>query len=312
MRNPTRASLIACIVLLLASNGYWLTYTSKYTHTNQPKNDSAAAYPLLSKRIFTDAQNDMLLDFVPLRKKLQATFDTINVQKSFYFEYLPSGTSIKIGADNELIAASLIKVPLCMNLYKASELGKVNLDKKVTITQAELDNAYGSLWQKGAGTTITLRQAAQLALEQSDNTATHVIFDAIQGLLTSDQESLNNLDIDQNMSNGQAVIDAKSYSSILKSLYLSSYLERNDSEEILSYLSRSDATNRLTKDLPSSVTVAHKIGVYNAQWSESDCGIVYVPKRPYVLCIMVGLPEDQANSLIADVSKQIYDFINTQ
>ena len=259
-----------------------------------------------------DNPNHVIMNFVALRKALQAKFDALSVQKSFYFEYLPSGTSIRIGGDNELTAASLIKVPLAMNVYRAAELGKLNLDVPVTITNSELDDAYGTLYERGAGTTLTLRQAAHYALSQSDNTAAHVLFDHVNGLLTSDQQSLSQLDIDQNIQNGQAVIDAKSYTSVLKSLYLSSYLQPNDSEELLDYLTQSSATNRLVAELPKSVPVAHKIGVYNANWSESDCGIVYAPTRPYAICVMVGLPESQANQFIADISKQVYDYVMQQ
>ncbi len=269
-------------------------------------------YPLLAKRIFVDNPNDILINFVPLRKVLEQRFSSLNVPYSFYFEYLPDGTSIRIGDDKELVAASLIKLPLVMNLYRAAELGRIDLEKVVTVTPAEVDNTYGSLWQRGAGTRLTLRQAAQLALEESDNTAAHVIFDATQGLLTYDQESLAQLDVDQSMDQGQAVISAKSYTSVLKSLYFSSYLIKTDSQELLGYLTKSTAKNRLVKDLPGTIAVAHKIGVYNAAWSESDCGIVYVPKRPYAICVMVGLPEDQANQFIADISKNTYERISQQ
>jgi beta-lactamase class A len=269
-------------------------------------------YPLLSKRIFAESQNDMLLDFVPLRKQLEDKIGRINGTKSFYFEYLPSGTSIKIGADNTLIAASLIKVPLTMNLYKAAELGKVDLDKQITITDQQLNDAYGNLWQKGAGTKITLREAAKLALSESDNTASQVIFDNINGLLGPDQESLNNFDIEQNMQNGQAVIDATSYGSVLKGLYLSSYLKREHSQEVLAYLSQSTAQNRMTAQLPKDVTVAHKIGVYNRSWSESDCGIVYAKQRPYLLCVMLGVSEEESDKHIAELSKLVYDYVINQ
>ena len=301
---------MACALLLLGNLALFVAYRSAAQH--QTDGLTATPYPLLSKRVLSDSRNDPIINFVPLRKALQQKFDGIAAQKSFYFEYLPSGTSIRVGADNELIAASLIKVPLCMNLYKAAELGKVDLDRTVTIKSSELDNAYGDLWEKGAGTRITLRDAAKLALTQSDNTATHVIFDTIHGLLTADQESLNQLDVDQNMQNGEAVINAKSYASVLKGLYLSSYLQPKNSEEILQYLTQSTATNRLVAGLPGGIRAAHKIGVYNAAWSESDCGIVYVPKRPYVVCVMVGLPDTQANQFIADVSKQVYQYVISQ
>lgn len=315
IRTQTLALLlvVACI-LLASSNAYWIIRSgrSKPASAAAAQSAEASKYPLLSKRIFAENQNDILLDFVPLRKQLEAKFTALDVPYSFYFEYLPSGTSIRIGDDKELIAASLIKVPLTMNLYKAAELGKVNLDDTVTVTEAEIDGGYGDLWQKGAGTTLTLREAAKLALTESDNTASHVIFARINGTLAAGQESLNNLDIEQTITDGQAVINAKSYSSILKSLYLSSYLQREHSQEILGYLAQSTATNRLSAQLPASVEVAHKIGVYNTNWSESDCGIVYAAKRPYSVCVMIGLEESKADAFIAEVSKAIYDYVTMQ
>ncbi len=313
MRKTNIAVLSGLVLLLVASNSIWIWRTASLKKEADPSSQ-AMTYPFLSKRIFIDNQNDMLLNFVGLRKQITTDFDALpaNTQHSFYFEYLPSGTSIRNGSDNTLVAASLIKVPLVMNLYKAVELGKIDLDKQVTITESELDDAYGNLYQKGAGTKISLREAAKLALIESDNTATHVIFDNIKGLLTSDQESLNNLDIDQTMKDNQAVIDAKSYTSVLKSLFLASYVNRDSSQEILSYLSQSSATNRITAQLPNNIKVAHKIGVNATSWSESDCGIIYAPKRPYALCVMVGLPEDQANEFIAKLSKQVYDYVINQ
>jgi beta-lactamase class A len=308
---PNRILIVAC-ALLLAGNVGWIMRDTSTADQGVSQQALQRQFPLLSKRILSDNPNDILINFVPLRKDLTARFAALNVQKSFYFEYLPDGTSIRVGSDDQLIAASLIKVPLSMNLYRAAELGRISLDKTVVITNSEVDNAYGDLWQKGAGTNITLRQAAQLALTESDNTATHVIFDNIKGLLSADEESMARLDVDQNMEAGQAIINAKSYASVLKSLYFSSYLEKTDSQQLLSYLTKSTATNRLTKNLPASVPVAHKVGVNNANWAESDCGVVYVPKRPYIICVMVGLPEDQADKFIADVSKTVYDFVSQQ
>lgn len=300
---------------LLIGNVAFATYTVRHHNQSTGSNNgmsNASEYPLLSRRIFAENPNDPIVNFVALRKSINTKLGTVSAQKSFYFEYLPSGTTIKVGSDNELVAASLIKLPLAMNLYRAAELGKINLDKTVTVQPSDVDNAYGDLWKKGAGYRLTLRDATKLMLEASDNTATHVVFDAMKGVLNDDEQSLSQLDVEQNLKDGQAVIDSQSYSSVLRSLYLSSYLSKENSQEILSYLSKSDETRRLTNLLPKNIVVAHKNGVYNASWSESDCGIVYVPKRPYLLCIMVGLPEDQANTLIAELSKQVYDYVVSQ
>lgn len=311
-RSTLNVMLIVVLAASITLNGFLLS---------RPKVETPAGvdpalhkqYSLLSADVLGDNPNDILINFVPLRKKLQERFQGLgDVKQSFYFEYLPDGTSIRVGADQQLTAASLIKVPLVMNLYRAAELNKINLDEKVTVGASELDNAYGDLYKRGAGFTMTLREAAQHALRESDNTATRVIYNHVKNLLSYDEQSLARLDIDQNMEQGQAVITARSYSSVLKGLHFSAYLNRDNSQEILRYLSQSEATNRLTKHLPDTIPVAHKIGVYNQNWAESDCGIVYVPKRPYVICAMVELPEDKADNFIADISKDVYDFVSSQ
>lgn len=306
-----RILIALCIVLLLGNIG-WFVKRDNNSVVPTSTASMQKKYPFLSADVLADNPNDILINFVPLRKKLQEKFDALNVKKSFFFEYLPDGTSIRVGADEQLTAASLIKVPLAMNLYRAAELGRINLDQTVTIQQSELDDAYGTLYQRGAGYKLTLREAVKYMLEQSDNTATRVVYDHMQNKLSYDEQSLARLDIDQDMENGQAVITARSYGSVLKGLYFSAYLNHKDSQELLGYLTRSTATNRITAQLPSDVKVAHKIGVYNANWAESDCGIVYVPKRPYLLCAMVGLPEDEASKFIADISKDIYDYVTKQ
>lgn len=305
--------IYSLIFLLITSNLVWLQ-TKKNSHAdNQTTSSSSKDYPYLSKRIFAENQNDILINFQPLRKKLESDFANLppNTEVSFYFEYLPSGTSIRIGDNNELVAASLLKVPLVMNLYKASELGKLNLDEKVTITPDQLDRSYGNLWKRGAGTQITLREAARLTIADSDNTGSRVLFTKLRGVLPESQQSFAQLDIDQNLQDGQAVINAKSYSSVLKSLYFSSYINRDNSQQILNFLTQSSESRRLTAQLPNQIKVAHKNGVHNTKWAESDCGIVYVPNRPYSVCLMVGLPDDQANAFISTISKQIYDYVAT-
>ncbi len=301
-------------VALLLFNVGWSVHNANQTGATAVSSAEAKQYPLLARSILDDSPNDILINFVALRNELNSDFNQLpsNTKSSFYFEYLPDGTAIHIGADTNLVAASLIKVPLAMNVFRAAELGRINLDKPVTVTAEELDDGYGNWYQRGAGFQTTLRQAAQAALEESDDTAMHVMFDHLNGLLNYDEQSLAGLDISQDMQNGQAVITARSYSSVLKSLYFSSYLNKTDSEELLRYLTKSTEHSRLTKNLPSNLVVAHKNGVNNSSWAESDCGIVYIPKRPYIICAMVGLPDPDASQFIAKISKETYDYVSSQ
>jgi hypothetical protein len=57
------------------------------------------------------------------------------------------------------------------------------------------------------------------------------------------------------------------------------------------------------------LAVAHKNG--ETKTSYADCGIVYRPGHPYILCVMVGASPDKAVPVIAKVSGLVYDEIDS-
>lgn len=304
--------LVSIVIIALMAIIFWLVYAMTTTATETSSSKKwVAEHPLLSKRLSVEAQNDILINFAPLREALQLYFSRIDAKYSFYFEYLPTGSSIQIGDNSEMVSASLLKLPLVMDLYKTVELGSTSLDKEVTIARKDVDPLYGSLWKKGAGTKLSLKEAVRLTLVDSDNTAANLLTDEVVPKLPPQQGSFSQLDIPTDKNNlSISVITAKAYSSTLKCLYLSCFLEPEDSQQILSLLALSD-NPRIKAGVPSYITVADKIGTFSTE-VQSDCGIIYVPKRPYLMCMMVGSPEDKADPQISAVSKLIYDYVNGQ
>jgi hypothetical protein len=203
-----------------------------------------------------------------------------------------------------------------MALYKASELGKVDLGQKITLKQEWLDDAFGDLYKKGAGYQLTLREAAKIMLEDSDNTALNAISFSTQDLLTDEQTPINALDleitVDEN-NNYTIAIGPRDYSSVLKCLYFSCYLNKEHSQELLGYLTNSSFDARLRDGIADkSIPVAHKIGNY-AQSVQSDCGIVYLPNRNYALCVMLkGADDKETDKKIADLSRLVYEFVKNR
>lgn len=268
----------------------------------------AAKYNLLSRRVLSDSPNDTLLNFVPLRKTIQDKLSSLNVPYSFTFEYLPTGTTIRSGDGQEMVGASLIKLPVVMDLYRLAETSKLNLDEVQTLTPDVLNDQFGTLYQRGAGTKLTLREAAKYALAESDNTAILTIQKRLRDF-TMNTNALEAVDADYDAGAGQVLINSKSYASVLKCLYYACYINRDDSQEILGYLTQSDFSAGIAKPVEQPIKVAHKIGVEANKLSQSDCGIIYLPKRPYLLCIMVGLPLDQADILMSGLSSTVYDYL---
>jgi beta-lactamase class A len=265
-------------------------------------------YPLLSRRIaISTFYNDIINNFVPLRKQLQDVVSGYNGDFAFYFEYLPTGTSIGIGEDDEFTAASLLKVPVVMAYYHKREVEQMTDDPEVIIREEQLSDKFGDLYKRGAGAKIRLSEAVKFALQQSDNTASFILADNIS---EDDFKFVyDGLDIEFVVWGDSPVITAQQYNSVLKSLYFSSILNKDDSHEILELLTKTRFKEMLPAPIPPDIKVAHKIGLIDEQIYQ-DCGIVYVPKRPYSLCMISKSDRPVAQERMRTVSKAVYDYVS--
>ncbi|MFZ2494810.1 MAG: serine hydrolase [Candidatus Saccharimonadales bacterium] len=301
---PVTISLSTMLLALISFfGGMW--------YSSYQADKEISDHDLLSKRIFLSKPNDLLVNFEPMRADLRKDLAYYDGKVSLYFEYLPTGTSMRFGDTNQLVAASLLKVPVVMELYRLAEMDKIALDDEVTIKQEWLDDGYGELYKKGAGQTLTLRELVELTLEQSDNTA----LNAIQSIVDEHDDdktksAYDSLDVDFGTDRESLAMSARAYASFMKCLYFACYLSADSSQEIMSYLTKSTygSTGRIGKYIPDSVPIAHKIGVAGNS-VQSDCGIVYVPNRNYILCIMLDEEQDRGGEAIAQISKKVYDYV---
>lgn len=284
------------------------------THNPTDSSSQAEKYSFISKRVFVENPNDILINFVPLRKTLQNTLAEQDDLVSLYFEYLPSGTSIGINEKNEVRLSSLSKIPTAMAIYAKIKAGTLSKDQEIIIEEKFIDPEFGSLWKKGPGAKVTLADIITTSITESDNTAQNILL----SLLTPDEINsvYEYLDIPFREVDNYPIISAKNYSSVLRSLYLSSFLQYQDSNEILDLMTQSIYRDKIPSKIPPSVKIAHKIGVYEKVDPDnstfSDCGIVYVPKRPYILCIMTKGSDSFAQSTMSSLSKIIYDYVTSQ
>lgn len=263
-------------------------------------------YPLISEQLVDKPQAQVHLDLDTLESRIDKYFADRKIGHSFYFEYLLTGTSIKSYENSGQIAASLLKLPFVMDMYKAAELNRLDLDQPVKIKQEWLDNRFGTLHQRGVGAEITPRQAAELALVESDNTANNLVKGVSATQLQEEEKILKSLDV-KTITGENASIDAISYSSFLRCLYNVCYLNRGDSQELLGFLERNHFRG-IADGVPKNIKIADKIGV--APDTHSDCGIVYLPDKPYILCVMLQLPKGQYEIVMKEVSAMVYEAVS--
>lgn len=306
-------SIVVNIILIgiFVKSNYFQKQTVSEVNINNPQT-LYSRYPLLSKRVLLEFKQDILINFLGLRKEMNDQLSPYGDTFGVYFEYLPTGSSINVNGSLEFNAASLFKLPVVMAYVRSQErLGLTN-DPEVTIQPSQIDKEFGDLWKKGAGYKIKMSDAIRLALENSDNTAAKVIADNV----TDDDfaQVYQNLDISLQTDNKGAILTAKNYTSVLKALYFSSVLDRGDSEKILELLTKTKFSDKLVSGVPFGIKVAHKIGNFidtkDKMEAFTDCGIVYIPKRPYALCMVSKTDANIARERMQLLSKTIYDFVS--
>jgi len=294
-------SAIACLILALS-----------IINTGQSFENLQAKYPLISKRILQDPPIDIIVNFLALRNNIKNETDPWGTTFGVYFEYLPTGTSIGVNSTDEFHAASLFKTPIVMAYYHTRERLNITDDPIVEIKPENIDSQFGNLWQKGVGYKLKASEAVRLALEESDNTAAKLLVPLIGSV---DFEAVyQGLDIDLTVDKDGAILTPKSYASIFKALYFSSVLSKDSSQEILNYLSKSKFPDKLAAGVPPNITIAHKIGDFvdkDGNEAFTDCGIIYYPRRPYLVCMVSKTDEQTARTRMQDISKMIYDYISS-
>lgn len=271
-------------------------------------------YPYLSKRIFQERPNDILLNFTKLREDLKKYILEPKLKIAFYFEYLPTGISIGINEKEDLELASLLKVPLVMAVYQKVREEKLSFNQALILQKEHLNKKWGNLWQRGEGGKVTLEEAVKLALIESDNTAKQLLLSTVGVPALTDV--FDALDIPKKASEQDIILNVKNYSSIFKSLYFSSYLQKEDSNKILEYLTQTKFDEGIVLGVNKDVKIAHKIGVFENNEGKteviSDCGIVYLSLRPFILCIMEqGTDNSLAQMHMKEISKMVYDYLSS-
>jgi beta-lactamase class A len=281
--------------------------------SHQSLGEAEKAYPLLAKSILQGSSQDLLINFYPLRKELLKLTEPYDTSFGLYFEYLPTGTSIGINANEEFYAASLFKVPVVMAYYHGIERKGITEDPLIEIKEEHLDKEFGDLWKSGAGTKIKASEAVRLSLVESDNTAIKALLPHIE---KEDFDAVyNGIDLELHTGQDGALVSARMYSTILKALHFSSVLSKENSQELLDMLTKTKFSDKLVAGVPSDVVVAHKIGSFKVgegdQEAFRDCGIVYEPRRPYILCMFSVGDEQTARDRMQAMSKKIYDYVTS-
>ncbi len=235
--------------------------------------------------------------------KFRSLTDNLTGTYGFYVVRLNGATEYGSNEDVTFKAASLIKLPTVIALYKEVENGNISLEDKHILTNWEKVDGNGSLLADPAGTTISYRDLAKFTIIQSDNTA----FNILENFLSDRkiQETIQNLEMTKTSITDNET-SPKDIALLLKNLKDAKYLNQKDSDEILTYMEDTDFDSWLRAGIPTGIKVAHKFG--REVNTVNDAGIIY-SKKPYIVVILSrDVNETEADNIFPQLSRAIYDF----
>lgn len=268
-------------------------------------------FPLLDPARMFLSQKDYLLNIQDLRTYLHELEVQYPDSISIYYEQLNSGSNISVNKQLRLFPASLSKLAQAIIIAKKVEDGKLDWNQKLPILKEDLSSASGNLYKRVyAGDHVSVEELLQELLVESDNTAQNVFRHYLEA---EDYINFQNQTGLQDLYNEKGFISAKEYTRMLRVLYGSSYLEPENSQKILEYMSQASFRDYLSQGIPSGIKFAHKYGENTEYHIFADSGIVYVPGRPYMLTVIIKgkdsslATREWAVGLMKEISLKAYE-----
>jgi beta-lactamase class A len=242
---------------------------------------------------------------------------------SVYFRDLNTSLWFGINKEEAFYPASLLKLPYAFTGYKFLEENHHDENRRYVYTEeiATINKVRASASPSDlvVGRGYTLEELIVSMVEHSDNGAR----DMLAILLSEDgvNETFSIIGVNLPVPTSEYEITTEKYARFLRMLYSASYLNENNSNKLLSLLTKTDFDYALTKYLPKTVEVAHKWGVVNLPVNREgvtpvqfhDCGIVYHRDSPYALCVMTkGQDQLLLAETVAKISKKVFEYIENK
>lgn len=207
---------------------------------------------------------------------------------------LIDGHKYLLHANDVYPQASSIKICVLAELYRQAQQGKLKLTDMYTVNAADLVQDSDIMGGLTPGVTqITLRDLATMMVAVSDNSATNVLIDRVgmenvnaflsaQGLRDT-RLRRKMMDLKAAGEGRENISTPNEMAKLLQALYQGKILNKEMTDDFFKVL----ATHKdswIPRNLPDDLKIADKPGALEGV--RNDSGVIFVDKRPYILCVM--------------------------
>lgn len=242
------------------------------------------------------------------------------------------GTGLTIDREEHLSfhAASTMKVPVMMALYRAVDRGELSLDQPIPVKNEFRSIVDGSAYTldpaedgdpdlyQAVGGTRPLSELIRRMITRSSNLATNLLIERIGASRATDlmrELGAYEIQVLRGVEDGKAyaaglnnVTSAKDLRIALEALVDGKTFSERSSREMIEILKAQEFNEKIPAQLPRGVPIAHKTG--DITGIHHDAAIVFPPgEKPYVLVVLTEgfRDEKEANRVIAEISRAVWE-----
>ena len=239
-----------------------------------------------------------------------------SIKPAIYVWEYEQGQYVDINANEIYPAASIIKLPVLVRLFKSIEANQLTIYDEMKMTEPYRSSGSGSLQFSQANRSYTMDYLAKIMIQESDNTSTNMIMSKLGGM-----DDINIGLRDWGISKtyvrtwlpdlgGTNKTTAADIAKILYNLDNPGFLNINSREYIVDYMSHVKNDRLIQAGLGEGALFIHKTGDIGTMLG--DAGVVFAPNgKKYIVVILAKRPHNsyQGKEFIVKASELIYKAI---
>jgi beta-lactamase class A len=245
------------------------------------------------------------------------------------FHDLQTGDTLYQNADDSFHAASTMKVPVMIELFRRIDAKSLTLDQGILLQNRFASIVDGSSYEldpaddsdssayRRVGQRVPLRELIDHMITRSSNLATNALIelaDAKRANATAHELGARNIKVLRGVEDDKAfraglnnTTTARDLATLLEAIETGRAASKKSCDEMRDVLLHQEFNDEIPAGLPAGTRVAHKTGWISGVLH--DAAIVYPRNRkPYVLVVLTrNIPDEKvARALIVDISRYVY------
>lgn len=237
-----------------------------------------------------------------------------SIHPSIYVWDYETGNYVDINANEIFPTASIIKLPVLVQLFRSIEKNQLTIYDEMPLTEYYRTEGSGSLQFKAANSKYSIDTLARMMITESDNSATNMIM-ARLGSMTDINSGIRQWGLKHTYVQtwlpdlgGTNHSTARDMAEILYNIDNPQFLSTSSREKIFDYMGHVHNNRLIAAGLPAGATFLHKTGDIGKMLG--DAGIVFAPNgKKYIVVIFAHRPHNSplGKEFIVKASEVIYN-----